>query len=201
MRVLPHSVPLSDRNLVAGLQLNDPQALEQAYGRYSARLLGFLLRLSPNRDVAEDLFQDAWCRLASSATGLHPETDLFAWLLIVARNRYYDWVRRASRQKSLPLSDVSGLQVIASGNYAPDAQSVAREQMLLLEQALRSLADLDREVLLLVGVEDLSHSRAAKVLGIAEVAFRKRLSRARERLEMALEQQTMDQQPKRRSKP
>ena len=104
MRVLPHSVPLSDRNLVAGLLRNDPQALEQAYGRYSARLLGFLLRLSPNRDVAEDLFQDAWCQLASSGPGLHPETDLFAWLLIVARNRYYEWARRASRQKPTPLS-------------------------------------------------------------------------------------------------
>ena len=201
MRVLPHSVPLSDRNLVAGLQLNDPQALEQAYGRYSARLLGFLLRLSPNRDVAEDLFQDAWCQLASSAPGLHPDTDLLAWLLIVARNRYYDWARRASRRKPTPLSDVSGLEVMASGNCAPDVQSATREQMLLLEQALRSLADLDREVLLLVGVDDLSHSRAAKILGIAEAAFRERLSRARERLEMALEQQTMGQQPNRRSKP
>jgi len=201
VRVLPHSVPLSDRNLVAGLQLNDPQALEQAYGRYSARLLGFLLRLSPNRDVAEDLFQDAWCQLASSAPGLHPDTDLLAWLLIVARNRYYDWARRASRRKPTPLSDVSGLEVMASGNCAPDVQSATREQMLLLEQALRSLADLDREVLLLVGVDDLSHSRAAKILGIAEAAFRERLSRARERLEMALEQQTMGQQPNRRSKP
>ena len=201
MRVLPHSVPLSDRNLVSGLQLNDPQALEQAYGRYSARLLGFLLRLTPNRDVAEDLFQDAWCRLASSAPGLHSETDLFAWLLTIARNRYYDWARRASRQKATPVSGVCGLEMMASDNCSPDAQSAAREQLLLLDQALCSLADLDREVLLLVGVEDLSHSRAAKVLGITETALRKRLSRARERLEVALEQQTIKQQPNSRSKP
>jgi RNA polymerase sigma-70 factor (ECF subfamily) len=67
--------------------------------------------------------------------------------------------------------------------------------LFLLEQALASLSDLDREVLLLVGVEGLPHERAACILGVGEAAFRKRLSRARERLELALDTLTMDREP------
>lgn len=191
MRVLDSSVssPI-DYELVQHLQQRDEGAFVRTYEQYSARLLGFLLRLTNDRALAEDLFQDTWCRLASSAGTLRPDTDLFAWLLTVARNGYFDGARRSAKLRPLPPGELSGSSDFLSCTRVPDEQTSDREQMGLLEQALRALSDLDREVLLLVGVEDLSYPCAARVLGIGEVAFRKRLSRARERLQLAMQQMT-----------
>jgi RNA polymerase sigma-70 factor (ECF subfamily) len=58
----------------------------------------------------------------------------------------------------------------------------------MLERALRTLSDLDREALLLVAWEDLTPSQAARSLGISPVAFRVRLLRARRRFQAGLEE-------------
>ena len=58
-----------------------------------------------------------------------------------------------------------------------------------LERALARLSNEDRELLLLVGVEDLSHAEAAKVLGVDQATVRKRVSRARARLAQTLDEQ------------
>lgn len=191
VRVLTSSVSSpTDYELVQRLQGRDEHAFVRVYELYSARLFAFLLRLTNHRALAEDLFQDTWCRLAASVQSLRRETDLFAWLVTVARNGYFDRARRTARLNPLPPADADGISDFLSCTRVPDEQTSDREQMGLLEQALRALSDLDREVLLLVGVEDLSYPCAARVLGIGEVAFRKRLSRARERLQLAMQQMT-----------
>lgn len=188
MRVVVSSVSSpSDGELVQRLQKRDQGAFVRTYELYSARLHGYLLRLTQDRAIAEDLFQETWCRLAGSVHALRAETDLFAWLLTVARNLYFDRARSIARFSPLSLVGRSDLM---SYTHLPDEETQDREQLRLLEQALSALSDVDREVLLLVGVEALSHASAAEILGLGAVAFRKRLSRARERLEAALDRLT-----------
>jgi RNA polymerase sigma factor (sigma-70 family) len=196
LRVLSSVQSPSDQEFVQLIRRGDRAAFDGAYERYSASLLGFLLRLSGSRDVAQDLFQEAWCRLASSAERLASDTDLLGWLLTVARNAYYDQARRERRMVSL----VGESEPPSTGAIA-ETGTLAREQLMVLESALARLSDIDREVLLLVGVEDLSHERTARILGLTDVALRKRLSRARERLHDAMGQITAQAVPRKRSLP
>jgi RNA polymerase sigma-70 factor, ECF subfamily len=196
LRVLPSVQPPSDQALVQLLRRGDRTAFDSVYERYSTRLLGFTLRLSGNRDVAQDLFQDTWYKLASSAERLAPDTDPFGWLLTVARNAYYDRARPERRLR--PLVEASEPQ--STGAIAESA-TLAREQVTVLESALARLSDIDREVLLLVGVEELSHERTARILGLSAAALRKRLSRARERLQHAMGQVAEAPVPRERSMP
>lgn len=62
----------------------------------------------------------------------------------------------------------------------PESAVVERQTVLA---ALERLSDTDREALLLVGWDGLSHEAAAKVLGMSKSAFTKRLGRARQRFE------------------
>lgn len=74
----------------------------------------------------------------------------------------------------------------------PGALSLAAESLLAvadLERALARLGNEDRELLLLVGVEDLSHAEAAEVLAVDQATVRKRVSRARARLAQALDEE------------
>jgi len=174
----------ADRDLLAGLRGRDPAAFDGAYERYGRRVMRFLTQLARRRDVAEDLFQETWLKLAATAERLDPDGDLLAWLLTVARNAY---VSRRRRDARLALGEDDGTTADAAATPAPDAAAEASELVAALSRSLGELSAADREVLLLVGVEGLSCDRAAAVLGVGAAALRQRLHRARARLLAGLE--------------
>jgi len=58
------------------------------FSGHRERIYSFLLRLCGRRDVADDLFQETWAKLATNAVRLREDSDLAAWLFTVARNVY-----------------------------------------------------------------------------------------------------------------
>jgi RNA polymerase sigma-70 factor (ECF subfamily) len=171
----------SEKPLVDSLRRGDARAFDTVYARYGARVLGFLLRLSKRRDVAEDLFQETFCKLARHAARLDEDTDLAAWLFRVARNAYVSWRRWSMLDLSrLAAFDEDALPAVAASD--PASRSDAARRVAQLEVALSRLPPASREVLLLVGVEGFDQEQAAAVLGISYEALRQRLSRARAQL-------------------
>jgi RNA polymerase sigma-70 factor, ECF subfamily len=172
-----------DRDVLALLEQRDPRGFDLAYERYAQRIFGFLFRLSRSRALAEDLFQHTFMRLAEVGARLGVEADLRAWLFSVARNAFHSHARWARVRH---IDAHSGLELFAAPggmDPTPDAGLALGE----LERALMALSEPDRELLLLFGVEGLSHAEVAKVLVVDEVTVRKRLSRARARLAEALD--------------
>jgi len=171
----------SERPLVDALRRGDAAAFDAVYAKYRARILGFLLRLSRRRDVAEDLFQETFCKLARNAPRLAEDTDLAAWLFRVARNAWVSHRRWAMLDLSR-LVAVGEDALPAGPAVDAEARSDAARRVSQLEQALASLPAGSREVLLLVGVEGFEQEQAAEVLGITYEALRQRLARARAQL-------------------
>jgi RNA polymerase sigma-70 factor (ECF subfamily) len=176
----------SEKPLVDALRRGDATAFDAVYARYRARVLGFLLRLTRRREVAEDLFQETWMKLARSAPRLEEDTDLAAWLFTVARNA---WVSH----RRWSVLDVSRLVALGDDDATPaaapdpDARADAARRLARLERALAALPAGSREVLLLVGVEGFDQEQAARILGVGYDALRQRLSRARAQLAERLE--------------
>lgn len=171
----------SEKPLIDALRRGDAAAFDALYARYRARVLGFLLRLAGRRDVAEDLFQETWVKLARHAPRLAEDTDLAAWLFRVARNAWVSHRRWSmldlSRLVALQEEVVAPVRTTGSEERADAARAVAR-----LEAAITSLPPASREVLLLVGVEGFEQEQAAAILGISYAALRQRLARARAQL-------------------
>src|SRR5581483_2045496 len=145
----------SDAELVARLRAGEADAFDAAYERHAPRLYRFLLRLCRSRHAAEDVLQDAWLKLATRATELAADTDLSAWLFTVARNA---WISRARHEGRLV--ELAGAGERTAGEPTPEASSVASSDVRALERALFALAENDREILLLVGVEEMNHTAA-----------------------------------------
>jgi RNA polymerase sigma-70 factor (ECF subfamily) len=167
--------------LVARLKAGDAAAFEAIYEAFRPRLFSFLARLSRRRDVAEDLLEETWLRLVTRAGDLRDDTRLGPWLFTVARNLFASWCRhRAVDEDRLFDFAISWPGLLP--RESPFESAARGETEARLEAALARLPPRDREVLLLVGGEELSPSDAAAVLRIAPEALRKRLQRARERL-------------------
>ncbi len=172
---------------MARLKRGERGAFDLVYHRYRARLFGFLLRLTRRRDLAEELLQETWIRLATHAPRLADDTRFGPWLFTVARNLF-----RSQRRFSL-----DALIEAKLGRPSPEAVertspfelASASELERRLELALGALPTKYREVLLLVAGERLEPADAAAVLGLRPDALRQRLARARGMMAKELERQ------------
>lgn len=166
----------SEDPLVGELRAGSAHAFDAVYARFRLPVYAFLLRLSGQRALAEDLFQNTWLKLARGAARLAPETDLKAWLFSVARNEY----RSYCRWRRVDVRRLLGVEL--EREAAPSTTGLDLELLQDGERALARLPVADRELLLLLNVEGFEPQTAAAVLGISYPALRQRLARARAHL-------------------
>lgn len=156
-----------------------PQDFESEVVSWLPQVRRYARALTGDSAWADDLVQDTAERALSRWSAFRPHSNLRAWLFTILRNLYVDQLRGRRefavddesapwRNLEAPRSEVDGL--------------VLRD----VERALYCLTVEQREVLLLVGVEELSYSEAAAVLGVPAGTVMSRLSRAREHLRMLL---------------
>ncbi len=173
-----------DPGWLAGLRRGDPQAFSLVYERLAPRVFAFLVRLCGRTDLAEDLSQETWVKLARHAGRLAPDTELRAWLFTVARNQY------RSHRRWLLLDFERLLQLSAQPQAAvsgdPERAAIATRSETVLSSAIARLPLPQREVLLLSATEGYEPHELAQILGLSQVAVRQRLLRARKTLANAL---------------
>ena len=171
-----------ERELVSRLRGGDASAFDEIYAWMRPRVFSFLARMTGRRDVADDLAQEVWLRLARTGPRLAPDTRMAAWLFTVARNLYIShW--RAHRVSAALAGDLLPVPPTPPSPFeaASQTQTSAR-----LERAINALPEAYREILLLCAVEGLTPKEAAVVLDISGEAARQRLARARTMIDRAL---------------
>jgi RNA polymerase sigma-70 factor (ECF subfamily) len=168
--------------LVARLRTGDLAAFDEAYARYHARLFGFLARVTGRRDIAHDLLQETWIRLATRAANLRDDTRLDAWLFTVARNLSVSF----QRWRMLERQGLALLGGAAAADASPFDLTAAAQLEQGLEAALAALPLRYREVVLLVAVEGLTPQEVAGILRLRPENVRQRLRRARDMIEKRL---------------
>jgi RNA polymerase sigma-70 factor, ECF subfamily len=147
--------------------------------QYIPRLRRYARALTGERVAADDLVQDtlerAWNKLHLWRDG----SDLRAWLFTIMHNVFVNQVRRRAGDRMVSL-DAEALEL---QDPAPPADMLEIRD---LDAALQSLPEEQREVLLLISLEQLSYEETARALGIPVGTVMSRLSRGRERLRRAM---------------
>ncbi|MBP7865487.1 MAG: RNA polymerase sigma factor [Acidobacteria bacterium] len=177
----------TDKERLVRLKAGDASAFDEVFDAWRPRLFAFLVRLCGRRDLAEDLLQETWIRLACRAVDLREDTCLGPWLFRVARNLYYSHLRSRNRDAGR-LGEVFAFHWPSAATRTPLEELSAGERGRRLERAVAALPLIYREMVLLVGVAGMSPSEAAAVAGLTPEAARKRLSRAREKLAGLMEE-------------
>lgn len=155
-----------------------PQRVEDLLVAFLPNLRRFAISLCGSRHLADDLVQAACERALSSADRFEPGTRFDAWMFRILRNLWIDHVRR--RQTAGPEQDVTERHDLVGQSGEREAE--ARLTLRSVSQAIDILPGDQREVLLLVCVEELSYRETADVLGVPIGTVMSRLARARIKL-------------------
>ena len=153
----------------AGLKRQDAGLVDELIVRYQHRLLRYLLFLTSNREMAEDLFQEVWMRVLVCGSQFNGKARFDTWLFSIARNLVIDQRRKRT------MSSLDELFEGRSDDDRPMSFEVAdteptpfdsfsnlqdRER---ISAALLEVDTLHREVLVLRFHEELSLEEIAKV--------------------------------------
>lgn len=150
------------------------EAFRREFDEHFPSLFRYLDRLSGDPDLAADVAQDAFLRLYRRG-GL-PE-DTRSWLVVVARNLFWNARARSRRRRRL-LVDDRGRRAMADANPSPamDLETARRRE--IVRRALDSLPEREGEMLLL-RYEGFRYREIAEMLGMKETSVGTSLARAK----------------------
>jgi RNA polymerase sigma-70 factor (ECF subfamily) len=153
----------------AGLKRQDAGLIDELIVCYQHRLMRYLLYLTSNREMAEDLFQEVWMRVLVRGAQFNGQARFDTWLFTIARNLVIDQ-RRKRTMVSLdelvegPRDDDRPMSFeVAAGEPTPFDRFASLEDRERIAAALLQLDTIHREVLVLRFHEDLSLDEIAKV--------------------------------------
>lgn len=176
-----------DRKLLAALQAQNPQGLEDAIHRYSPYVAGVIRRVLGQlgtREDLEELSSDVFVALWKSAGTLREDSNLKLWLGVVARNRALKHLR--SLRLELPLDD--GL-LPADLQQEPSRFWERQEEARQVRQAVLSMEPPDQDIFLRHYFWRQSVDRIAGELGMNPSTVKSRLKRGREKLRNKLKKE------------
>ncbi len=167
---------LDEQQLVRLAQNNDYPAYEKLYRLHVGRVMALCTRLCRDRDMAEDLTQEAFVQAWRKLSGFRGDSAFGSWLYRIATNIALSYLRKQTPfMASLNIEDLP-----EAGYRESSAEKIG------LEEAISGLPDGARAVFVLYSLEGYTHAEISRLLNIAEGSSKAQLHRARQLLMKSL---------------
>jgi RNA polymerase sigma-70 factor (ECF subfamily) len=179
--------------VAAGLKHQEPGLLNELIVRYQHRLLRYLMFLTSNRELSEDLFQEVWMRVLVRGGQFNGKSRFDTWLFTIARNLVIDYRRKRTLASLDELvegtneDDRAMSFEIADEKPTPFDHLSSGEDKKRVAEALLTLDTVYREVLVLRFHEDLSLHEIATVTRAPLSTVKSRLYRGLAAIKPTLE--------------
>ncbi len=153
-------------------------AIEKLFKMHYNEVKLYVYSLCHNASLAEDIASESFYRAIKS---IDEERDGFKyWLLRVARNAYYDYLKKAKREVALDFD------IKEDGNSLV-SDIIKGEEYRALYSAINLLGDSQRELVVLFYFESMRVNEISKITGLSEDNVKVTLFRARQKLKQILE--------------
>lgn len=162
----------------------DDKAFEELLDKYKKPVFSICLRMVKNHADAEDLAQEVFIRTFSVLDRYDPTYPFSSWLYRITSNLCIDYIRRRrdgmlSLDQPVRGKDGEMSRQLPDGGVKPDRNFESREMMELLEEAITSLPEHYRVIVILRHQEQLSYEEISDNLSIPLGTVKARIHRAR----------------------
>jgi RNA polymerase sigma-70 factor (ECF subfamily) len=149
----------TDNALMKLVQAGDSAQLATLFERYHLALFRYLLSLTRNRTLSEDLVQEVFFRVLKYARSYDPSLSFPVWLYGMARNACFDALHKGRAE--VTGSEMEGMR---SSTPMPEEAVARKQDVAFLEEALQRLPEEKREVLILSRFHDMRYEEIARIL-------------------------------------
>lgn len=143
-------------DLLMRIAAGDKAALEAFYHRTKAAVYGLALSILKNRPDAEDVLQDTYVKIYTSAKSYHSQGKPMAWILTIVRNLSLMRFRESKKNEEFP----------DEPQRIPDAHDPVGDRLnhLVLEAAMTVLTDEERQIVIQHGIIGQKHGEIAEFM-------------------------------------
>lgn len=160
---MPEIIKYSEEILVVQLQSKDQQAFSYLYDNYSGALNGIIYRLVEDKELAEDILQEAFIKIWNNFSHYDPgKGRLFTWMLNITRNLTIDTLRSKGYKKQSKISNDAN----SVSNFAEDNKIAERFDAMGIRKQLANLKPEQRIVIDLAYFNGYTQDEISKETGV-----------------------------------
>lgn len=163
----------TDDQLMTAVQRGNSNELGFLFERYQKPLYNFFLKLTGNRNAADDLIQDTFFKVMNYRHHYREGSNFRAWIYTIAYNLYKDHIRK--HKVTLNIEEIADDLAAPNGT---DQNILIREEKILVRRALDKLKGNKKQALVMSRFQDLRYEEISQILGISESAVKVTVFRA-----------------------
>jgi len=180
----------SDGVLVEKCRKGDINAFELLVLKYQRRVFNLIYRLTGDNEMVEDIAQEVFLKAYKSLDSFQGKSSFYTWLYRIAINTSFNHIKSNKENQFKVLeSDSGGDKIYDNAENILDTEQLIEQHELSkkIEEAINSLNDEQKTIIVLRDVEGLSYDEIGKIIGCPSGTVRSRLFRARKELKTKLE--------------
>lgn len=179
----------SDESLVRLIaEFRSEEALALILDRYRERIYRTALKVTNNHNDAEDVVQEVSLTIYRKAHSFRTDSKFSTWLYRLVTNEAISRLRKIKRERTVSLDDFMpkfeddghhAERPVVDWSQEVEKKVAEKEIQSIIEKAMQQLSPIDRTVVVLSEIEELTNPEIGKVLGLSVLAVKGRLHRAR----------------------
>ena len=175
---------MSDEKLLLRVAEGDKAAFQQLYQNTDKTIYGFILSILRNPQDSEEVMQELYLKVWTSAGSYQSQGKPLAWMFTIARNLCYMRFRDQKHEADIGLSDLSEME---TGEFCPQIEDAADK--MVLHAALKILNEEERQIVLLRTSAGLKHREIAADLEMPLATVLSKYNRAMKKLKKHLREE------------
>ena len=176
---------LTDEELIKNFQDGDRASYNDLVYRYKDKILNFLFRFMNDRDAAEDLAQETFIKVYLKKDSYKEISKFSTWLYTIASNLAKTELRKLKRRKTYSISQISQSDKEHNffvDNTSSDNENINNNEQNILNEAIHSLEENFRTIIILREIQELSYENISKILKLPLGTVKSRINRGKLKL-------------------
>ena len=186
---------LTDMDILSEVSAGKVDAYGKIVGRYHGRLYNFIYRFVGDRETAEDIVQETFLRAFRKRDEYRAIANFSTWLFTIAGNLAKSELRRRKRWRMISAErdeeTDTGME-LPDESARPDKVAESSIADVQIQNAINSLPNNYRQVILLRDVEGMSYQEISEIVDCPVGTVKSRVNRARLKLQQKLKSEGRD---------
>ena len=175
---------MDDIHLIERIISGDTHSFSEIVDKYKDRVFGMACRFTGEYSQAQDVAQEIFIRVFENLDKYNGKSKLSTWIYRISYNICIDWSRKNKRLKAIGQKGINTLRIDRSMDV--EGSFLEKEERTALKEALYSLKEKYRSVLILHYFQDMSYEEMGEVMNLTVKTVETRLYRARKMLRCKL---------------